>query len=225
MRTVPDVGRASPTAQRMVVVLPAPLGPSNARISPGRVLRSRPSTATVRPKRLVRLSTSSTLYSWFFRPARGRCSPARLRPGGRRVCGWRRRPPPGPLRTPSTDLRSSSTLGAEGERKLPTPGGSYAAKGNAVPDVRKWREGGGRVLRLRLSGRQGHRGRRTRRVVRGGRAAFRRLRRRSALQVHRGHLHARPLREPGGGRLLLGTPAGGRRRGIHVRLAQGPLRH
>src|SRR4051794_18230359 len=38
----------------MVVVLPAPLGPRKATISPGSMVRSRPSTAVTAPKRLVR---------------------------------------------------------------------------------------------------------------------------------------------------------------------------
>ena len=37
----------------IVVVLPAPLGPRKATISPGSMVRSRPSTAVTAPKRLV----------------------------------------------------------------------------------------------------------------------------------------------------------------------------
>src|SRR5687768_6203308 len=44
----------------MVVVLPAPLGPRKPRISPFLTTKEMPSTAVVRPYRLVRLSTSIT---------------------------------------------------------------------------------------------------------------------------------------------------------------------
>src|SRR4051794_26521707 len=46
----------------MVVVLPAPFGPRKATISPGSMVRSRPSTAMTEPKRLVtpRRATAGT---------------------------------------------------------------------------------------------------------------------------------------------------------------------
>ena len=51
--TVPLVGRESPSTMSMVVVLPAPLGPRNATISPGWISRSMPRTACTSPKSLV----------------------------------------------------------------------------------------------------------------------------------------------------------------------------
>ncbi len=48
MRTRPEVGRARVVQMLMVVVLPAPLGPSRPKSSPSRTLRSMPSTATTR---------------------------------------------------------------------------------------------------------------------------------------------------------------------------------
>ena len=60
--TVPASGRDSPSTMSMVVVLPAPLGPRKATISPGSTVRSRPSTAVTGPKRLVspRRATAGT---------------------------------------------------------------------------------------------------------------------------------------------------------------------
>jgi hypothetical protein len=43
------VGRASPRITRMVVDLPAPLGPTNPVTCPGVTVNDRPSTATVGP--------------------------------------------------------------------------------------------------------------------------------------------------------------------------------
>ena len=48
MRTVPLVGNARVVAIEMVVVLPAPFGPSSPKISPCFSSRSRPSKATTR---------------------------------------------------------------------------------------------------------------------------------------------------------------------------------
>ena len=52
VRTSPLVGRLSPRIMSMVVVLPAPLGPRKATTSPGRMVRSIPSTAVRSPKDL-----------------------------------------------------------------------------------------------------------------------------------------------------------------------------
>ena len=46
---VPDVGRSSPTTTRIVVDLPAPLGPRNPVTVPGRAVNVSPSTAVVLP--------------------------------------------------------------------------------------------------------------------------------------------------------------------------------
>src|SRR5690625_753889 len=56
----PASGRDRPVTQRMVVVFPAPLGPSRASTSPGLVLSVRSDTATLLPNDLVRLRISST---------------------------------------------------------------------------------------------------------------------------------------------------------------------
>jgi len=61
MRTVPLVGNARVVAIEMVVVLPAPFGPSNPKISPCFSSRSMPSRATTRSfdSILVRFSIST----------------------------------------------------------------------------------------------------------------------------------------------------------------------
>ena len=48
-RTSPESGCSNPASMRSAVVLPQPEGPSRARSSPGRTVRSRPSRATVGP--------------------------------------------------------------------------------------------------------------------------------------------------------------------------------
>ncbi len=58
-RTVPRSGRVNPRSMSRVVVLPAPLGPRKATISPGRTVRERPSTAATEPKLLWRPSSST----------------------------------------------------------------------------------------------------------------------------------------------------------------------
>ena len=45
----PEVGRASPRISFSVVVLPAPLGPISAKVSPGSTENERPSTAVTAP--------------------------------------------------------------------------------------------------------------------------------------------------------------------------------
>ena len=52
--TSPLVGPLSPRIMSIVVVLPAPLGPRRATTSPGRMVRSMPSTAVTSPKDLCR---------------------------------------------------------------------------------------------------------------------------------------------------------------------------
>ena len=47
----PPIGFSSVTSMRMVVVLPAPLGPSRPKVSPGWMVRSTSFTATWSPKR------------------------------------------------------------------------------------------------------------------------------------------------------------------------------
>ena len=48
-RALPDVGRIRSRRRRIVVVLPAPLGPRKPKIRPGSMVRSMPRSAWVRP--------------------------------------------------------------------------------------------------------------------------------------------------------------------------------
>ena len=66
----PLVGRLSPRIMSIVVVLPAPLGPRRATTSPGRMVRSTPSTAVTSPKVLCR-SVSRTASTWSVRGTSG----------------------------------------------------------------------------------------------------------------------------------------------------------
>ncbi len=58
IRPSPEVGRSSVARNRIVVLLPAPLGPMNPKISPLPMEKLRSSTATKSPYRLVKLTTS-----------------------------------------------------------------------------------------------------------------------------------------------------------------------
>ncbi len=58
--TLPDVGSSTPDTRLNIVLLPAPLGPISATISPARTASAISFTATRPPKRLVALSTSSS---------------------------------------------------------------------------------------------------------------------------------------------------------------------
>src|SRR5687768_14771161 len=71
--TRPAVGRRKPVIIRMVVVLPAPLGPRRPSTSPGWASKLTSSTATVAPKRLVTPSTSTLvpLMTGLGRPSSG----------------------------------------------------------------------------------------------------------------------------------------------------------
>ncbi len=60
MRAVPLVGASRPRMTRIVVLLPAPLGPRKPVTWPGRTVKLRPSTAVTAPKRLTSRSTSIT---------------------------------------------------------------------------------------------------------------------------------------------------------------------
>src|SRR5216684_5963852 len=59
-RTRPLSGRASPTSIRIVVVLPAPLGPRKPKTSPAASSKETSETASRRPKRLTRCSATRT---------------------------------------------------------------------------------------------------------------------------------------------------------------------
>src|SRR5947208_2864227 len=67
MVTEPEVGRIRPTSMRMVVVLPAPLGPRNPKTSPALRSKEAPSTIVRSPMTLVRLRAESMrrLRYWF----------------------------------------------------------------------------------------------------------------------------------------------------------------
>src|SRR2546422_7978996 len=58
MRTSPVVGGKTPARMRIVVVLPAPLGPRKPTISPRSTRKEIPATASTAPKLLVRPLTS-----------------------------------------------------------------------------------------------------------------------------------------------------------------------
>ncbi len=77
-----------PHTMRIVVVLPAPLGPSNPYVSPSAIVRLTSSTATRSPNRLVRFSQRRTIAMWSSwcrgsRPGRaeGPCPPGRRQLG------------------------------------------------------------------------------------------------------------------------------------------------
>src|SRR5213594_1536478 len=59
----PDVGGSSVVSMRMSVDLPAPFGPSRAKISPCSTEKETPSTAVKSPKRFVIWLTSMSLIS------------------------------------------------------------------------------------------------------------------------------------------------------------------
>src|SRR5690606_17144504 len=69
MVAVPDVGRSSPRINRIVVVLPAPLGPRNPVTTPGSTVQVRSSTARVRPNTLVNAVNSIIAAIMTPRPA------------------------------------------------------------------------------------------------------------------------------------------------------------
>src|SRR5215217_2666576 len=58
MRAVPAVGGMKPASMRMVVDLPAPLGPRKPSTSPRSTVKETSSTAVKPPKRLVKRSIS-----------------------------------------------------------------------------------------------------------------------------------------------------------------------
>src|SRR6185437_10965664 len=58
MVALPDVGATRPRSIRRVVVLPAPFGPRKPTMDPRCTVKLRSSTATMLPKRFVRLSTA-----------------------------------------------------------------------------------------------------------------------------------------------------------------------
>src|SRR5689334_6994875 len=74
----PAVGLSSPAIMRMVVVLPAPLGPRKPWISPGSTERLTPSTAVNDPYLLTSASTA-IMPSGGLGPAVGAAVPARDR--------------------------------------------------------------------------------------------------------------------------------------------------
>src|SRR5712691_11445975 len=71
----PAVGLSSPAIMRMVVVLPAPLGPRKPWVSPGSTARLTPSTAVKDPYVLTSASTA-IMPSGGLRPAMGAAVPA-----------------------------------------------------------------------------------------------------------------------------------------------------
>src|ERR1700756_1806328 len=83
MVAMPDVGRSSPRIMRMVVVLPAPLGPRKPVTTPGSIEQVRPSTARLLPKTLVSPANSIIVPILSLRGG------VRLHRGRSGVCGLR----------------------------------------------------------------------------------------------------------------------------------------
>src|SRR5690606_5751520 len=67
-RSSPESARSTPMRILMVVVLPAPLAPTNPNISPGRTVRLTPRSASFSPYRLRSSRTSSTGDSLCYLP-------------------------------------------------------------------------------------------------------------------------------------------------------------
>src|SRR3981081_3688857 len=85
--TAPALGGMKPVIMRMVVDLPAPLGPRNPSTSPLPTSKETPSTARFGPKDLLRLSTLITAplqnpYKDLHGPAKVPCRGRRNRAGG-----------------------------------------------------------------------------------------------------------------------------------------------
>src|SRR5262249_26827416 len=142
-RPSPEVGRSSVARNRMVVLLPAPLGPMNPNTSPCPIEKLRSLTATKSPYFLVKLTTSIIAAS----------SPHELSGLGGRAH------PPGCHR-----LRDGGEAGPRTARHAPR--GPRAARGPRPPD------GDGGRSRRRLGRRLGGLRREVvdRAVGRGGRA-------------------------------------------------------
>src|SRR5690606_31700998 len=85
MVAVPEVGWSRPSTRRIVVDLPAPLGPRNPVTRPGRTRKVRWSTARRVPYSLVRSWTPMLVMAAAWRPARVRGLPRT----------WRSSPPRG----------------------------------------------------------------------------------------------------------------------------------
>jgi len=77
-RTVPRLGARKPSRTSMVVVFPAPFGPSTAATWPAGTSKLMSSTAVKQPKRLTRCSTSMAVNAASRRRGRPR---RRRRPG------------------------------------------------------------------------------------------------------------------------------------------------
>src|SRR2546428_7504296 len=75
---LPLVGQSRPSSSRMVVVLPAPLGPRKPKVSPARTENDAPSMPRRRPYRLVSSRASMTTSI---------SDPGRLVPRSRHVLG------------------------------------------------------------------------------------------------------------------------------------------
>ena len=97
-RAVPDVGSVSPSSIRIVVVLPAPFGPSSPNTSPRRIFRSRWSTAVVVAVALGQLSVWMTTSS----------APPATAPVG--AARWRSSAPAELARTPRPGRRRRATI-------------------------------------------------------------------------------------------------------------------
>ena len=79
-RTSPASGSRTPSAIRIVVVFPAPFGPTNPTISPSGIENVTPSSATMSPNRRERSSSSSMPSTGCARASASRGSPRSSRP-------------------------------------------------------------------------------------------------------------------------------------------------
>src|SRR5947207_10278171 len=90
--TVPASAWSTPSAMRIVVVLPDPLRPTNPTIRPSGTSKDTPSSATTSPNRRRRLISSSTGEARIGEAERGTSTRPSRRPGaGSSGCGDRRR--------------------------------------------------------------------------------------------------------------------------------------
>src|SRR5581483_3094274 len=93
-RTSPALGSKRPSSIARVVVLPAPLPPSSAVVTPRATVKSMPSTAIVSPNRLLRPRTAMTgslmARDYGGKRARGPARPPHGGPARARLHGQRR---------------------------------------------------------------------------------------------------------------------------------------
>src|SRR3954447_226934 len=128
MRTSPAVGRSRPSIMRMVVDLPAPLGPRKPVTMPGLTVKVRLLTATFSPYRFVR--PASSIMRTTLGAGVGRCqSNGQTETDERQKCNIRR--PPQPADTPK-----GPHLSGEKVRALDVPSGGVTGTAGPEPHGR-----------------------------------------------------------------------------------------